>query len=97
MAVERAKRVAERGGDAVVVIDSLDALPPAAARRVFGAGRNTEEAGSVTIFAATGIAAEPQRLATTRIVLEAARAGDQPKLAEESSGTLRAELLGSGS
>ena len=37
LAVERAKRVAERGGDAVVVVDSLEALPrrrgPARVRR----------------------------------------------------------------
>ena len=32
LAVERGKRVAERGGDAVVVIDSLAACPPGAAR-----------------------------------------------------------------
>ena len=94
MAVERAKRAAERGGDAVVLIDSLDALPAQAARRVFGAARNTEEAGSVTVFATTGLAAEPQRIATTRIVLEAALPDAQPKLAEETSGTLRSELLG---
>ena len=96
MVVERAKRAAERGRDAVVLIDSLDALPAQAARRVFGAARNTEEAGSVTIFATTGLAAEPQRIATTRIVLEAARPEAQPKLAEETSGTLRSELLGAG-
>jgi len=96
MAVERAKRSAERGADAVVVIDALDALPPQAARRVFGAGRNTEEAGSVTVVAAAGLAAEPQRLATTRIVLEATGSGTQaaaPALLAEASGTLRADLL----
>ena len=69
MAVERAKRIAERGGDAIVIIDGLDALQPAAARRVFGAARNTEEAGSLTIVAATGSGGELQRLATTRVVL----------------------------
>lgn len=88
MAVERGKRVAERGGDALVVIDSLDALPIASARRVFGAARNTEEAGSLTVIAATGLAAEPQRWATTRIVLEPGGA------IAAGSGTLRADLLG---
>jgi transcription termination factor Rho len=89
MAVERAKRIAERGGDAVVVIDGLDALAPAAARRVFGAARKTEEAGSLTIVAATGSGGELQRLATTRVVLTA-----DGTLDSAASGTLRAELLG---
>lgn len=89
MAVERAKRVAERGGDAVLVIDGLDTLAPPAARRVFGAARNIEEAGSVTIVAATGSGGELQRLATTRVVLAADGSLDAP-----ASGTLRGELLG---
>src|SRR4051794_36438008 len=70
-AIERGKRAVEAGRHAVVVIDSLDALPPAAARRVFGAARATEEAGSLTVIASTGTAGEPLRQATTRIVLEA--------------------------
>jgi transcription termination factor Rho len=89
MAVERAKRIAERGGDAIVIIDGLDALAPAAARRVFGAARNTEEAGSLTVVAATGSAGELQRLATTRVVLT-----PEGTLDAAASGTLRGELLG---
>jgi len=89
MAIERAKRIAERGGDAVVILDGLDALPPPAARRVFGAARNTEEAGSLTIVAATGSGGELQRLATTRVVLT-----PEGTLDPTASGTLRGELLG---
>jgi len=89
MAIERAKRIAERGGDAVVILDGLDALPPPAARRVFGAARNTEEAGSLTIVAATGSGGELQRLATTRVVLT-----PEGTLDPAASGTLRGELLG---
>jgi transcription termination factor Rho len=88
MAIEHAKRIAESGGDAIVIIDGLDALQPAAARRVFGAARNTEEAGSLTVVAATGSAGELQRLATTRVVLAA-----DGTLDAASSGTLRGELL----
>jgi transcription termination factor Rho len=88
-AVERAKRIAERGGDAVVIVDGLDALAPAAARRVFGAARNTEEAGSLTVVAATGSAGELQRLATTRVVLT-----PEGTLDAAASGTLRGDLLG---
>ncbi len=89
MAVERAKRIAERGADAVVIIDGLDALAPAAARRVFGAARKTEEAGSLTIVAATGSGGELQRLATTRVVLTG-----EGSLDAQASGTLRADRLG---
>jgi transcription termination factor Rho len=94
-AIERGKRAAESGGHAVVVVDSLDALPPAAARRVFGAARATEEAGTLTVIASTGTAGEPLRQATTRIVLDVPEGGPgphPPKLAAV-SGTLRADLL----
>jgi transcription termination factor Rho len=96
-AVERGKRTAESGGHAVVVIDSLDALPPAAARRVFGAARATEEAGTLTVIASTGSAGEPLRQATTRIVLEPGdtASGPQPPRLGPRSGTLRADLLNS--
>src|SRR4051794_10294715 len=91
MAVERGKRAVEQGRDAAIVIDSLDALPPSAARRVFAAARATEEGGTLTVVASTGLAGEPMRLATTRIVLEPYD-GQGPKLASASS-TLRADLL----
>jgi transcription termination factor Rho len=87
MAIERAKRAVEQGRDAVVVIDSLDALPPAVSRRVFGAARKAEEGGSLTVIAVVGQAPEPLRVATTRIVLENGTAGP-------GSGTTRADLLG---
>jgi transcription termination factor Rho len=94
-AIERGKRAAESGGHAVVVIDSLDALPPAAARRVFGSARATEEAGTLTVIASTGTAGEPLRQATTRIVLEPGdtSSGPQPPQLGPGSGTLRADRL----
>jgi transcription termination factor Rho len=91
LAVQRAKRSVEAGADVVVVIDSLDALPPATARRVFGAGRNAQDAGSLTVLASTGASAEPHRMATTHVTLEP-REGEQPKVAP-GSGTLRRDLL----
>ena len=87
LAVERAKRRAERGGHAVVLIDSLEALPAGARRRVFGAGRATEQGGTLTVIATVGGDREPLRWATTRIVL-----GPDGKLAPE-SGTVRADGL----
>lgn len=92
MAVERGKRAVEQGRDAAIVIDSLDALPPSVARRVFGAARATEEGGTLTVVASTGLAGEPMRLATTRVILEPYD-GEGPKLAP-TSGTLRSDLLG---
>jgi transcription termination factor Rho len=92
LAVERAKRTVERGGHAALVVDSLEALPPGAARRVFGAARNTEEGGSLTIVAATGTALEPQRFASTRVTLESPDGG--VRVSAAASSTLRADLLG---
>ena len=93
LAVERAKRIAERGGDAVVVIDSLEPLAAAAARRIFGAARNLEEGGSLTVIAATGMAWEAQRQANTRIGLDPADSKGAPQVSPSRSGTLRADLL----
>jgi transcription termination factor Rho len=87
LAVERAKRRVERGGHAVVLIDSLEALPAGARRRIFGAGRATEEGGTLTVIAAVGGEREALRWATTRVVLEPGG-----KLSPE-SGTVRAEIL----
>jgi transcription termination factor Rho len=88
LAVERAKRVVERGGHAALVIDALDALPPSHRRRVFGAARATEEGGTLTIVAATGEDRDALRWASTRLVLVG---GGQVDAA--ASGTLRAEEL----
>jgi transcription termination factor Rho len=87
LAVERAKRRVERGGHAVVLIDSLEGLPAGARRRVFGAGRATEEGGTLTVIATVGGSSEELRWATTRVVV-----GPDGKLAPE-SGTLRADSL----
>ena len=93
LAVQRGKRALEAGRDVAVVIDSLDALPVGAARRVFGAGRNAEGAGSLTVIASSGLTAEPHRMATTRIALEAGEGG-VALVSGAQSGTLRSDLLG---
>jgi transcription termination factor Rho len=92
LAVEKAKRSAERGRDSAVVIDSLEYLPAAAQRRIFAAARKLEEGGSVTVVAGTGIDWEPQRQATTRVVLDAPKDG-ATVVSESRSGTLRVDLL----
>lgn len=94
LVIERAKRAVERGGDAVVIVDSLEALSPGAARRLFGAARKAEEGGSLTVIAATGMAWEPQRQASTRIALDAPAEDGTPQVSASRSGTLRSDLLG---
>jgi transcription termination factor Rho len=88
LAVERAKRRVERGGHAALLIDSLDALPMAAQRRIFGAARATEEGGTLTVVATAGPASQALRWASTRLVLEP---GGKPSRSE--SGTLAADNL----
>ena len=50
-AIELGRRVAARGGDAVVLIDTLEHLPPHAARRALAAARNITDGGSLTVIA----------------------------------------------
>lgn len=90
--VETAKRLAARGGNALVLIDGLDGLHPHTARRVLSAARNLREAGSLTILAT---ASRPFGGETTVIALDASATstGRFPALDLLSSGTLKAELL----
>jgi len=91
-AVERARRVASRGGDAVVLIDSFDGVPPAAARKALAAARNIADGGSLTIIAT---AQHPLGGETTVVTLDArlAQAGRFPALDLAASGTIRPDLL----
>jgi transcription termination factor Rho len=91
-AIEAAKRIAARGGHAVVLIDGLDGLSPHAARKALSAARNLRDAGSLTVIATAG---QPVGGETTVIALDAAvtASGQQPILDLAGSGTLRAELL----
>lgn len=91
-AIDTAKRVAARGGDALVAIDNLDGLHPHAARKALAAARNLRDAGSVTVIA---IAERPLGGETTVIALDPAltSTGRQPILDLVHSGTLRPELL----
>ncbi len=91
-AIDTAKRIASRGGDALVAVDCLDGLAPNVARRALAAARNLREGGSLTVIAT---AAAPLGGETTVIVLDAtlASTGRQPILDLVSSHTLRPELL----
>jgi len=91
-ALDAAKRVAARGGDAVVLIDSLDGLSPQAARKALAAARNLRDSGSLTVIAT---AAQPLGGESTVIALDVAltSTGRQPILDLAASGTLKPELL----
>jgi transcription termination factor Rho len=91
-AVEQGRRVAARGGDAVVLIDSLEYVNAGAARRALAAARNIAGGGSLTVVAT---APAPIGGETTVVALDATLAGlgRFPALDLTSSGTLRPELL----
>ncbi|HST56732.1 MAG TPA: Rho termination factor N-terminal domain-containing protein [Solirubrobacteraceae bacterium] len=90
--IETAKRVAARGGHALVAIDCLDGLHPHAARKALAAARNLTGGGSLTVI---GTASKAFGGETTVISLDVAltSAGRLPALDLVSSGTLRPELL----
>jgi len=91
-AVDQAKRVAARGGDAVVLVDGLDGVHAPAARKILAAARNLVNGGSLTILATS---TRPVGGETTVIALDAALTSTQrfPALDLVASGALRPELL----
>jgi transcription termination factor Rho len=90
--VETAKRVAARGGDVVVLIDSLDGLHPHVARKILANARNLADGGSLTVIAT---ATRPFGGESTVIALDVAltSTGRLPALDLVASGTVRPELL----
>jgi transcription termination factor Rho len=88
-AAERGRRIALRGGDSVLLIDTLDGLGSGAARRTMASARNLRGAGSLTVIAS---ARAPLGGETTLISL--LTEGEFPSLDTAASGTLRPELLG---
>jgi transcription termination factor Rho len=91
-AVDHGRRVAARGGDAVVLIDTLAYVAPGAARKALAAARNIVDGGSLTVIAT---ALEPVGGETTVIAFdhELTSAGRFPALDLLNSGSLRADLL----
>ena len=90
--VEQARRVAARGADAVVLVDALEYVPPAVARRALAAARNIADGGSLTVIAT---APAPLGGETTVIALDVTLTamGRFPALDLVASGTMRPELL----
>jgi transcription termination factor Rho len=90
-ATETATRTAARGGDALLLIDTLDGLHPHVARKVMACARNLRDGGSLTIVAT---ASSPFGGESTVIALDPALASaGGPPLDLAASGTVRPELL----
>jgi transcription termination factor Rho len=91
-AIDQARRLAARGADAVVLIDTLEGCSPHLARKALAAARNIVDGGSLTVIAT---AAEPVGGETTVISLDLAltSVGRFPALDLLASGTIRPELL----
>ncbi|MFL5819127.1 MAG: Rho termination factor N-terminal domain-containing protein [Solirubrobacteraceae bacterium] len=90
--VDQGRRIAARGGDAVVVIDSLDGLPAGVARGALAAARNIVDGGSLTVVAT---ATQPLGGETTVIAFDPRLAAARrfPSIDVAGSGTMRPELL----
>ncbi|HEX3801341.1 MAG TPA: Rho termination factor N-terminal domain-containing protein [Solirubrobacteraceae bacterium] len=92
LVVDQARRLAARGSDAVVLIDTLDGLHPLSARKALASARKLKDGGSLTVIATSS---KPIGGETTVIALDAALTltGRYPAVNLPASGTLRAELL----
>lgn len=90
--IDTAKRLAARGGDAVVLVDTLSYVHQPAARKLLSAARNITDGGSLTIIAT---ADTPVGGETSVIALDASltSTGRFPAVDLVASGTLRPELL----
>ena len=90
--VEQGRRVAARGGDAIVVVDTLEYLPPHQARKALAAARNIADGGSLTVI---GTAPAPFGGESTVVALDGqlTALGRFPALDLAGSGTLRADAL----
>ena len=90
--IDQASRLAARGADVVVLIDTLDGAPPHAARKALASARNIVDGGSLTVVAT---AAAPLGGETTVIALDGglAATGRFPAVDLVASGTMRPELL----
>ncbi len=90
--IEQARRMAARGAHAVVLIDTLEGVPPHLARRSLAAARKLVDGGSLTVIATAPM---PLGGETAVIALDYDRAsrGQFPAIDVAASWTLRAELL----
>lgn len=90
--VDQARRIAGRGGNAVVLIDTLDGIAEGTARRILAAARNLRDSGSLTIIA-TREAPVGGESTVIRLDHALTSTGRFPSLDLAASGTLRPERL----
>ncbi len=89
--IDHARRLVTRGGDVVVLLDTLDGPHPHSARRALAAARNVSGGGSLTVIAT---ASRPLGGETTVIALDATQTnGPEPVVDVALTGTLRPEFL----
>ena len=90
--IDQGRRLAARGGHTVVLIDTLDGVPPQLARKALAAARNIRDGGSLTVIAT---ATAPLGGETTVVMLDASLtgAGRFPALDLAQSWTMRPDLL----
>ncbi len=93
LVVDQARRIAARGANAVVVIDSLEGVHQHAARKALAAARNIVDGGSLTVIATAPapIGGETTVIAFDRTL--AASLGRFAAIDAVASGTMRAEAL----
>ncbi len=93
--IEQARRLAVRGAHPVVLIDTLEGLPPQTARRTLAAARNIADGASLTVIATAPTALGGE---TAVIALDAtlAQAGTFPAIDVDASWVMRSELLTAG-
>lgn len=73
LVVERAKRIAEGGGDAAVIVDGLDLLPAEKAAEIFAGSRNLAQHGSLTVIGSAGAGSALEAQATSIAVVSGGR------------------------
>jgi transcription termination factor Rho len=90
--IDEVRAIALKGGNAVLLLDTLDGLHEHAARRALATARKIRDGGSVTLIATCS---EPAGGETTVVALDQALAGvgSFPALDPRSTGTIRPELL----
>jgi transcription termination factor Rho len=91
--VEQMRRLVARGSHAVLLIDTLDAVAPGAARKAMASARKVVDGGSLTVIATAGT---PVGGETTVVALAPPGAGSEPTPTVDPSGswTIRRERLG---
>jgi transcription termination factor Rho len=90
--IDQARRLAARGADVVLLVDTLDGLHEHAARKALAAARNIVDVGSVTVIA-TASAEIGGETTVIALDVELASTGRFPAVDLVASGTIRPELL----